>query len=61
MSTVLYQEGRLTLSMFAGGRVRGPCVQIDVDDAYVQLTRDEVRELYNALREYLSAVKVKVE
>ena len=51
--TLLDLEGRITITRFAGGRERGPMIQIDVEDVYVQLTRDEVSEVYTALRDYL--------
>jgi len=51
MSTDIIEQGQVagphqaSLAEFFGGADRGACVQITTSDSYVELTRDEVREV----------------
>jgi hypothetical protein len=61
MSTPLYEDGELAISSFAGGKGRGPCVQIThspSEDQFVQLTRVQAETVVNVLAEWLG-LKVK--
>jgi len=55
MSTRLYEDGELTISSFAGGKERGPSVQIDSPPCpgYVQLTRVQAETVVNVLAKWL--------
>lgn len=46
----------LTLTGMNGGRERGRCVQVTVNDAFVVLTSDKVREVRDSLTNWLADV-----
>lgn len=59
MSKTLYEDGDLTISSFAGGKGRGPSVQIDAPNAtvaavdYIQLTRTQAETVVKVLAKWL--------
>jgi len=61
MSTPLYEDGELSITSFAGGKGRGPCAQIDVnneeggnaDYGMVQVTRTQAETVVRVLAKWL--------
>ena len=55
MSNLIFQndEGDLQVNSFYGGIKRGGCLQLTVEDKYVQLTKEEVQEIKVTLDKWL--------
>ncbi len=61
MAKDLYRahDDSLIVTRFAGGRERGPCIQITTNESahsYLSLTRQQVGMVYSELRKFMFAV-----
>lgn len=54
MSTILYEDDGFMLTQFWGGKERGQCIQLlDIDDGYVQLTKEQARVMVAEINRWL--------
>ncbi|HCJ52590.1 MAG TPA: hypothetical protein DHV25_02615 [Candidatus Kerfeldbacteria bacterium] len=53
MSEKLAEVERVTVSSFAGGQYRGPCIQLDIGQSYAELEEKHVKKLRNVLNKWL--------